>query len=87
MISFDIPFTRGFPSRFPTDFIPPLIAPFWADAQGENISFRETNDTEVLSRAQDEVQTYFNISGFIPTYAVIVTWFEVVQFRGSSQVG
>lgn len=51
------------------------------------MSFRETNDTGVLSRAQNDVQTYFNITGFTPTYVVIVTWFEVVQFGGSSLVG
>ena len=88
LISFDAPFPQSFPPRFPTNSTPPLIAPFWADAQGGSISFRETNDTEVLSRAQNDVQTHFNLSthDFFPTYAVIVTWFEVVQFGGSSRV-
>jgi len=86
LISIGSPFLQSFTSRFPTSSTPPLISPFWADAQGGNISFRETNDPAVLSRAQNDVQAYFNTSDFTPTYVVIATWFEVVQFGGSSLV-
>lgn len=64
-----------------------LIAPYWADADtrtGGYISYRETNETELLDRARMEIQSAFsnaNQQTSNITHLFIATWDAVGYFE------
>ena len=66
--------------RFSPPYVP-LIAPFWADFNFRDagaIYYRETDDPAVLKLAEER-------TGFSPTMAVVVTWFQS-QLLGQQSV-
>ena len=68
-----------------------LIAPFWGDVditRFGNIFYRETSNTTLLQRAQDQLQGLFPSSGnFTPTTLFIATWDRVAEFVPFFSVG
>ncbi|CAF1023884.1 unnamed protein product, partial [Brachionus calyciflorus] len=79
---------RGFtPLPFPLDNVIG-VAPFWNDINtwnGGDIFYRQVLDLNVLNQIGLDIRSSF--SGFVnfrPTWALIVTWFEVAQYSVSS---
>ena len=71
---------------------PPIIAPFLADVDTQVsgvISYRESNDQELLSSVGNAIRRSFeNSRGFRPTLLFIATWSGVGRFNGTaSEVG
>ena len=68
-----------------------LIAPFWGDVditRFGNIFYRETSNTTLLQRAQDQLQGLFPSSGnFTPTTLFIATWDRVAEFVRFLSIG
>ena len=68
----------------------PLIAPFW---DGVNIRrfgrifYRQTSDSALLQRAQDQLHKLFSFSAnFTPSTLFIATWDRVAGYAVGSQV-
>ena len=78
---------------FPTES-PPLIAPFWCDANtrfGGSVYYRivnKSNDVDgLLERARKAVMAYFiDSQDFFPAYILIATWDEVGYIWNSTLV-
>ena len=91
VLSFEDTFTDHDPTRFPNES-PPLIAPFWQDfnpSLSGNISYRQTNDSDQLQYFETLYSSLVGIdkaSGFSPVLLFIVTWDQVPEFDGRSQV-
>jgi len=68
------------PKQFPINNYT-LIAPFWSDINTEttgDVFFRLVNDSNTLNRmACDIRQSYSSFNNFNPTWATIVTWYQV----------
>ena len=70
--------------RFPVEET--LIAPFWADVDtrngGGSVFYRETNDSAVVNKVDNDVRLAFpDQSVFIAKTVVIVTWDAVGYYR------
>ncbi len=79
------------PVRFPRSSGPPIIAPFWADAdtQGSGrVWFRERSENqELLNRAQSDIQQYFGLQpDFSPNFLFIATWDQVPHYNLGNKV-
>ncbi|KAK7482407.1 hypothetical protein BaRGS_00026329, partial [Batillaria attramentaria] len=79
------------PSDFPLRDPTPVIAPFWADVDidkvGGRVWYRETNDSQVLTRAVDDVTKLgAGLWTFRPTTAFVATW-DHVGFYGAANEG
>ena len=49
--------------------------------------YRETQDRDILIRVSNEIKKYFVIQRrFSAKWTMVVTWFEVARFGGSSLV-
>lgn len=91
MISFDEVFSGSNNVQLFPFTSPPLIAPFWCDANTRihgRVFYRiVTDDDALLERARKEVMGYFiDFQSFVPTYLVIVTWHEVGYVSGTDLV-
>ena len=62
----------------------PLIAPFWTDidiSNGGNISYRETMDSALLERVQNQLVSLFPaLESFHPSIMFIATWSAVAPY-------
>ena len=91
ILSFQTAFTSATPRMFPLSANISLIAPFWSDvdiARFGNIFYRETSNTTLLQRAQDQLQGLFPSShNFTPTTLFIATWERVAEFVPLFSVG
>ena len=83
-------FTEYMQRPFPF-YSPPLIAPYWFDfdaRQTGNISYRVSNDSELLNKfhslLEDLVNT--NLTNFTATQLFIATWNRVPVFLQSFSV-
>ena len=89
ILSFRSRFTSPFRRSFPF-FSVPLIAPYWDNVDTRrfgNVFYRQTTDTNLLTRARNQLQELFPSAGnFTPTYLFIATWDRVAQRFGGSQV-
>ena len=71
---------------------PPLIAPFWCDANtrfGGSVFYRIVSDSNdvLLERARQEVMAYFiDHQDFMPAYILIVTWDNIGYIWNSTLV-
>ena len=88
VISFQSGFTDFVVSSFPTSSVP-LIAPLWADFDFRdregNVFYRVAEDEATLKRAREMLlDANQDISEFIPTFCVIVTWSEATLFNSFS---
>jgi hypothetical protein len=69
---------------------PAFVAPFWADVdtngpQDGTVWRRETNNSTVLNRAREDIQTAFETRiDFQPLYAFVATWDRVNYFRSNT---
>jgi len=68
-----------------------IIAPYWANVDSEvmgNIFYRQTNDTILLARATNEIQSAFPTSSNLPIKNLfIATWHDVgYNFRHNDKV-
>ena len=83
VLSFVQRFTSCCPPRdFPRG-PPPLIAPFWHDfnpSNGGTISYRLTNDPQLLQLVHDNIQNFLSVDDFFPTILFITTWDRVAPF-------
>jgi len=84
-ISFTRPISTYNSNQFPLRDNKEIIAPFWADVDTTGIggiSYRETTDRELLSRADEDIKIAFPKSaGFSSTYLFIATWNRVGYFE------
>ena len=74
-------FTRLFAGSFD-----PLIASLWAIYEEGYVSYRLTNNTEILDQLSGMINDA-GIGNYHPTVAVIVTWEEDAPFTFSSIAG
>lgn len=73
---------------------PPLIAPFWCDANTRysgSVYYRVVNESNdaygLLERARQEVMRYFiDSQDFVPAYILIVTWEDIGYMWNSTLV-
>ena len=91
IISFNDPFTSVVPSLFPlSSSDAELIAPYWAHADitsAGTVFYRETNDTDVLARVNNDVRLLSEFSSFSATTVFIVTWEGIgYNFGGTDRV-
>lgn len=91
LISFDEVFSGSKNVQLFPFISPPLIAPFWCDANTRihgQVYYRiVTDDAALLERARKEVMGYFiDFQSFVPTYLLIVTWNEVGYVSGTPLV-
>jgi len=86
ILSFWQPFSSSFIRQFPL-FTVPLIAPYWENfdlRRGGNIFYRQTSNTTLLQRVQNQLQESFPPAGdFSPTRLFIATWERVPGFLQS----
>ena len=75
------PFTRLFTGSFD-----PLIASLWAIYEDGYVSYRLTNNTEILDQLAAMIFDA-GIGNYQPTLAVIVTWEEDAPFTITSRIG
>ncbi len=90
VLSFDAPVPDYSPDPFPISNST-LIAPFWADIDTNGtgqISYRRTNDSDLLEQVKQEIQKDFEDSrSFVPTTLLIATWDNVGYFvNGTDKV-
>ena len=68
----------------------PFVAPFWADIDTRGIGavwIRETNNSAVLNRAREDIQTTFKTPiSFQPQFAFIATWDRVGYFSAQTDL-
>ncbi|XP_077312606.1 sushi, nidogen and EGF-like domain-containing protein 1 [Lithobates pipiens] len=65
----------------------PFVAPFWADvnnAVAGDIYYRQSNDTDLLSRATSDICSYFSLPTFSATWAFVATWSNVAYFGSTA---
>ena len=90
IISFNDSFTSVIPLPFPLSSNAELIAPYWAHADitsAGTVFYRETNDTDVLNRASNDVRFFSEFSSFSATTVFIVTWEGIsYNFGGTDRV-
>ena len=86
-----ISFNNGIRSFTPTPF--PItgvigVAPFWNDidtTKGGDIFYRTVSDSKTLNQIGSDVRSSFNaFTNFRPSWALIVTWFQVAQYSHSA---
>jgi len=86
ILSFRQPFSSSFIRQFPLLTVP-LIAPYWENfdlRRGGNIFYRQTSNTTLLQRVQNQLQESFPSAGdFSPTRLFIATWERVPGFLQS----
>ena len=100
ILSFDAPSSLFSSRAFPLPSLTALhgetfrvISPFWADVDTTSsgsgrVWFRQTNESNLLSRAKEDVAKHFllypdvNLGTFHPTAVVIVTWDHVGYYHG-----
>ena len=86
IISFNDPFTSVIPSPFPLSSNVELIAPYWAHSNitsAGTVFYRETNNSDVLTRASNDVRLFSESSSFSATTVFIVTW-EGIGYAGGT---
>ena len=79
-LSFTNPISQFTPEAFPTNATEEIIAPFWADVDTTgtgDISYRETTNTDLLQRANDDIRKAFSSITFSSKYLFIATWDHV----------
>jgi len=91
ILSFRQPFSSSFIRQFPLPTVP-LIAPYWENfdlRRGGNIFYRQTSNTTLLQRVQNQLQELFpSADDFSPTRLFIATWEQVPEFlRNFDSVG
>ena len=68
----------------------PMIAPLWADFNFRDqgtIYYRVTNDSKTLSEIVERIARHnSNYAEYVPTEAVIVTWFQSRLFESRNMV-
>ena len=83
ILSFRQPFSSPFILQFPL-FTVPLIALYWENfdvRRGGNLFYRQTSNTTLLQRVQNQLQESFPSAGdFLPTRLFIATWERVRGF-------
>nr|XP_033814614.1 sushi, nidogen and EGF-like domain-containing protein 1 [Geotrypetes seraphini] len=76
------------PVAFPISKDRRVVAAFWADVDNRKsgeVHFRESQDPAILQRATKDIQKYFpEFPEFHAKWALIVTWYRVTFFGGSS---
>lgn len=86
-----ISFSAGISSFNPIPF--PLrevigVAPFWNDIDTQNggdIFYRQVTDSNTLNQIGSDIRSSFSaFANFRPSWALVVTWFEVAQYSLSS---
>ena len=79
-LSFTNPISQYTPEAFPTNATEEIIAPYWADVDIRgtgNISYRETTDTNLIQRADNDIRRAFPTITFSSKYLFIATWDHV----------
>lgn len=76
------------PVAFPISGDRRVVAAFWADVdnrRGGDVFYRESVDLRILSRASQDVQTYFpELPDFSATWVFIATWHRVTFYGGDA---
>ncbi|XP_033733052.1 sushi domain-containing protein 2-like [Pecten maximus] len=89
LLTFEKEKTTYKPKKFPLSDNTSVIAVFWADIdiqrEGGNVTYRQTTDPSLLTRATEDVRKYFFLRKEF-TWMLIATWYEV-GFYGASNSG
>lgn len=89
LISFGSTLKEQSPASFPLTKIAHAAAPYWADVytvRGGRVWYRKTTDDAIVSRAtKDVIRAFPSYAGFMASWVVIVTWYEVT-FYGASGI-
>ncbi|XP_077312595.1 uncharacterized protein LOC143933542 isoform X10 [Lithobates pipiens] len=86
LLSFSTPVSQYIPQSLPVAFGNPFLAIFWADVDNRlagDVYYRESTDPALLSRATDDVRTYFHAVNFTAQWVFVATWHQVA-YLGSS---
>uniref|UniRef100_A0A665UQD8 Sushi, nidogen and EGF-like domain-containing protein 1 n=1 Tax=Echeneis naucrates TaxID=173247 RepID=A0A665UQD8_ECHNA len=88
LVSFLREVSQFTPVAFPIAGDRRAVAPFWADVDNRRagkVFYRESQESSILSRASDDVRTYFSeFPNFNATWVLISTWYQVTFFGGNS---
>ncbi|KAK7474057.1 hypothetical protein BaRGS_00034663 [Batillaria attramentaria] len=79
------------PSDFPLKDPTPIVAPYWADVDVDKVGgvvwYRETNDSDILAQANQDVHSYSTAyRKFRARWAFVATW-DNVGFYGATNEG
>lgn len=78
------------PDPFPLSNDRRIVAPYWGDVDirnGGNVSYRESTDPDLLTRATNEIQNVFPQQyKFHASWIFIATW-DNVPFYGANSIG
>jgi hypothetical protein len=85
ILSFNRPISQYEPGPFPINDLVGL-APLWCDVdtrKGGYVYYREILNEQQLNLIGSEIRLAFsNFVNFRPTWAYVITWFEVAPFDG-----
>ncbi|MBN3286099.1 SNED1 protein, partial [Polyodon spathula] len=83
LISFNEAFNSFTPNLFPLPTPHTIIAPFWTDLDNRVsgiVSYRESNDPQLLQRATQDINRYYHFLDFNATWVFVATWDKVPYF-------
>ncbi|XP_077312319.1 alpha-tectorin-like [Lithobates pipiens] len=87
LLSFSSPISQYTPQALPVALGNPFLAIFWADIDNRlagDIYYRETTDPSLLSRATDDIRTYFHGVNFTARWVFVATWHRVAYYESST---
>ncbi|XP_073457798.1 sushi, nidogen and EGF-like domain-containing protein 1 isoform X1 [Aquarana catesbeiana] len=89
LLSFNTSISAFTPNKLPVlGGSNPFVAPFWADVDNAiagDIYYRQSTDTDLLSRATSDIRSYFSLPTFSATWVFVATWSNVAYY-GSTAV-
>ncbi|PIO34375.1 hypothetical protein AB205_0044100 [Aquarana catesbeiana] len=87
LLSFTSPISQFTPQALPVAFGNPFLAIFWADVNNElagDIYYRDSTDPSLLSRATNDIRTYFHGVNFTARWVFVATWHRVAYYGSST---
>ncbi|XP_072311915.1 IgGFc-binding protein-like [Eucyclogobius newberryi] len=82
-LTFERPWGRYIPLRFPMHGPKDIIAPFWTDLDNRkigNVLFNQNTWGPVLQQATRDINKYFPIYNFVASWVFVATWDRVAYY-------